>query len=154
MFFLVSNLRFTPNHTQLKYRCPFNLKTKIAISTLYQQPTTSIRYKWICSNSGPFYTLDHEVGPWKMAFFLVQLHGPTFMVWFLKKMKLQSLWLLTRCKSKCGPRGMIMHQKINVLIFFNYAQKGQVWKKKLKGWPYSCLLLSSSSLPPLNFTIT
>ena len=43
---------------------------------------------------GPVYTMDHEVGPWKMAFF----HGPTSMVWFLKKSIYKAFVSLTRCK--------------------------------------------------------
>ena len=35
---------------------------------------------------GPVYTMNHEVGPWKMAFF----EGPMSMVRFLKKINLQS----------------------------------------------------------------
>ena len=30
---------------------------------------------------GPVYTMEHEVGPWKIAFF----HGPTSIVQFLKQ---------------------------------------------------------------------
>ena len=31
------------------------------------------------------YTMDHEVGPWKMAIFHGPIDGPTFMIRFLKK---------------------------------------------------------------------
>ena len=40
---------------------------------------------------GPVYTMDHEVGPWKMAFF----HGP---ISFKKKQIYKVFEPLTRCK--------------------------------------------------------
>ena len=33
---------------------------------------------------GPVYTMDHEVGPWKMVFLMVRFDGSTCMVQFLK----------------------------------------------------------------------
>jgi hypothetical protein len=39
--------------------------------------------------------MDHEVRPWKMAYF----HGPTSMVWFFKKPPIHKVFgSLTRCK--------------------------------------------------------
>jgi hypothetical protein len=40
------------------------------------------------------YTMDHEVIPWKMAFF----HNPTFMVQFLKITIYKAFGALTMCK--------------------------------------------------------
>ena len=39
------------------------------------------------SSLGPGYTMDREVGPWKMAFF----NGPTSMVQLIKKISFESL---------------------------------------------------------------
>ena len=52
---------------------------------------------------------------------------------------------------------MTMHQKVDVLIFLIYIQKGQFWKKIKKkkkenqGWPFFCLLLSASFFPYKKF---
>ena len=67
--------------------------------------------------------MDHEVGPWKMAFF----HCPALWSDFFYKISLQSLWAPHQVYIKCGPRGMTMHQKVNVLFFLIYVQKGQVF---------------------------
>jgi hypothetical protein len=64
--------------------------------------------------------VDHEVGPWKVASF----HGPTSMVDFLENQFTKplgpSLGVI-----ECGPRGMKMHQNMNVLIFLIYVKKKQ-----------------------------
>ena len=57
-------------------------------------PSSKMCCDFILGNLGPVYTMDHEVGPWKMAFF----HGPSSMVWFLKKSIYKAFGPLTRRK--------------------------------------------------------
>ena len=73
---------------------------------------------------GPVYTIDHEVGPWEMAFF----RGPTSMVRFLKKQFCKAFGPLTRCKPSVdhAPKSECVE------FFYIYAQEGQFSKKKLK----------------------
>ena len=58
--------------------------------------------------------MDLEVRPWKMVFSMVR---------FLKEPIYKAFGPLTRCKSNVDPRGMTMHQKVNMLIFFNMCSK-------------------------------
>jgi hypothetical protein len=72
--------------------------------------------------------MDHEVGPWKMAFLVVQLHDLTSMVWFQFTKPLgPSLGV-----DRMWPRGMAMHQNVNVMIFINVCPRRVVLKKKFK----------------------
>ena len=48
--------------------------------------------------------MDHEVGPWKLAF----SNGPTSMVRSLKTSLYKVFGPLARCKTKCGLREMTM----------------------------------------------
>ena len=64
------------------------------------------------------WTMNLDDGRW--PFPMVWLHCPVSIVPFYK-----AFGLLTKCKLNVGPRGMTMHQKVNVLIFLKYMpQKG------------------------------
>ena len=81
--------------------------------------------------------MDHEVGPWKTVFF----HG----LIYLKNQFTKPLGSFTKCKPKCGPRGLTMHQKVNVLIIFLiYAQKGKFWIKRIIKFDHSFVFIFSS----------
>ena len=69
--------------------------------------------------------MDHEVGPWKMVFF----HGP---ISFKKKIAKPLGPSIYRCKLNNEPRGMIMHQKMNVLIFLKICPEMVILKRKEK----------------------
>jgi hypothetical protein len=69
---------------------------------------------------------------------MVQLDGPNSMVFIENKNNKNNKFtkplhhlLPAQVQTECEPRGMIMHQKINVLIFLIYAQKGQLKKSTL-----------------------
>ena len=47
---------------------------------------------------GPVYTMDHEVGPWKVVFSMARLDCPISMVWLLKKLIYKAFGLHTTCK--------------------------------------------------------
>ena len=49
---------------------------------------------WKFNKLGLVYTMDHEIEPWKMAFF----HGPTFVIRFLKKTIYKTFGPLTKYK--------------------------------------------------------
>jgi hypothetical protein len=66
----------------------------------------------------PIYNVDH--GRW--PFSMVQVHGPTSMVWLPKNLVLKALGPSIGV-NKCGPRRMTMHQKMNVLDVFNTCHK-------------------------------
>ena len=65
--------------------------------------------------------------PWTMKsdhvrwlFYVVRLDGP-----ISSKINLQSLWALHYVKMECAPRGLTMHQEMDVLNFLIYVQKGK-----------------------------
>ena len=66
---------------------------------------------------GPIYTMDHEVGPWKMAF----LNG-------LISLKIQYAKPLgpSLGVKRIWTKGNDRAPKVDVLIFLIYAQKGQL----------------------------
>ena len=82
----------------------------------------------LVANEFPTMTLRASIhhGPWSRTMEYGLFHGPTSMLWFLKKSIYKAFGSLTRCK----PNGMTMHQKVNVLIFLIYAQKRPFWKGK------------------------
>jgi hypothetical protein len=93
-------------------------------------------------NLGPVYTMDHVVGPWRMAF----LHGPTSMVRFLKKSIYKAFGPFTRCKPNVDQEAQPCI-KTWMCHYFQYIPQKSSFEKKNQLWPFSCLLLSSSSLP-------
>ena len=74
--------------------------------------------------------MDHEVVPCQRAFH----DGHNYVVRFLKNTFWKSLcpWLGVD-QIKHGPREVIMHQKVNVLMFLRYIRKWHMWKN------FSCL---------------
>ena len=88
----------------------------------------------ICRHGQPTHKLRVGLlrGPWRMAL----CHGPTSWSNFhgpiFFKINLCSLWVRYQVQTKCGPRGMPMHQKVNVLIFEYVSQKGIFGPKKNK----------------------
>jgi hypothetical protein len=68
--------------------------------------------------------MDHEVRTWKMAFF----HGPTswsnFHDTIFKKKQFTKPLGPSLGVNQMWTSGIAMHQKVNVLIFLIYAQKG------------------------------
>ena len=83
---------------------------------------------------GPVYTMDHEVGPWKMAFF----HGPTSIIRFLKKSIYKAFGPLTRCKPN-GDKEEWPCTKKWMWYFFQYMLKNWQLFIQIQLWPFSCL---------------
>ena len=77
-------------------------------------------------NLGPVYTMDHEVGPLKMAFSMVWLHGPTSMFPFYKAFgpSLDVNWMWIERKDHAT--------KIECVEFFYICPKKAVLKRKRK----------------------
>ena len=108
------------------------------------------------NSTGPFvvkglvYTMNHEVGPWKMASF----HDSTFTVNFFYFF----IFEVEKSIHKAfGPPSLGVNQlwtkrnnraKIERANFLIYVHKRQFQKKN---WPFFCLLLSSSSLSQYTF---
>jgi hypothetical protein len=67
---------------------------------------------------GLVYTMDHEVGPWMMAFFMVRLDGPTFMVRVLEKIKFTKSLSPSLGVNRVWTKRNDHAPKMNVLIFF------------------------------------
>jgi hypothetical protein len=87
----------------------------------------------------PVYTMDHEVGPWKMAFF----HGPTFMVQFLKKSVYKVFWAPSRCKSNVDREEWPCTKKGTCWFFLIYEPHGgtplsQINRIFLNDWFCGC----------------
>ena len=82
-------------------------------------------------------------GKWKMAFSL----GPTWWSNFhdlnslVKKTIYKAFGPLARCKPKCGPRGMAMHQEVNNFYLFNICPKKAILKRLKYGHSLVCSCL-------------
>ena len=105
---------------------------------------------WILVHKGRFTPWTMKIGPWKMAF----SHGPT---WWSNMHGLISL--KNQFTKPLGPSLGVNQMwnkrndhapKVNVLIFLIYMLK-KCSSKIIQVWPFSCLLLSSSSLPQITF---
>jgi hypothetical protein len=72
--------------------------------------------------------MDHEVGPWKMAF----VNGLTSVVRLHKKIVLRALGPSLGVNRMWTKKTVTMHQKVEVLIVLIHAQKGQFLEKKSK----------------------
>ena len=92
----------------------------------------------------PVYTMDYEVGPWKMAFSMVWVHGPTFMVRLLKIIVLEDLgpslgvnrmWIK---KNDYAPQSECAN-------CFNTCSK-RALLKIIRVWPLSCFLMGFTCL--------
>ena len=90
------------------------------------------------------YVMDHEVGPWKMAFF----HGPTSIVQFLKKIKVTKPLGPSLGVNQMWTKRNGHAPKSECAIFLIICPKRVSKFDNFQVWPFSCLLLSSSSLPP------
>ena len=82
-----------------------------------------------------------EVEPWKMAFSMFQLDGPTSMVWFLEKWIYKAFGPLTRCKPNVDQEEWPCIKKWMCWFFWNTRPKRVVLKDKNLVWPFFCLLL-------------
>ena len=89
----------------------------------------------------PVYATDHEVGPWKMAFF----HVPTSMVRFLYKLIYKAIGSLTRCKLNWTKENDHSPKNECADFFFKYMPKLGIFEKT-QVWPFSCLLLGFTCL--------
>ena len=89
---------------------------------------------------GPVYTMDYEVGPWKMAFF----HGPAWLSNFhgpiSSNINYEAFGPLTRCKLYVDQEEWPCTKKRTWWVFCIYAQEGQF--KRIK----SSLIVLLSSL--------
>jgi hypothetical protein len=100
---------------------------------------------------GLVYTMDHEVGPWKMAF----LHGPTS--WsnihgpISLKIRFTKPWGPSLGVNQMWTGRNDHAPKWNVLIFFNMCSKRAILKRKETS--SLTILLSSSSLPRKDFSL-
>ena len=89
--------------------------------------------------------VDHEAGPWKMAFF----HNPTWWSDFhgpiSQNIDLQSLWALTRCKPKVDQEEWLCTEKWTCWFYFVICSKMAILKRKEK----TSLTILLSSLPQI-----
>jgi len=84
-----------------------------------------IIFGWTCYGTtvgldslGPLYTMDHKVGPWKMALF--PWSGS------LKKSIDKTFGPFTRCKPNVDQEEWILHPKVNVFSIFDICPKNDV----------------------------
>ena len=99
---------------------------------------------------GPVYTMDHEVGPWKMAF---SQDGLTSWSGFFKTKSFAKLFGPSLGVHRMWTKRNNAHaSKSERVDFFDILSKRVVLEKekKIQIWPFSCLFLSSSSLPQKN----
>ena len=69
---LLKKCRLKNYHNDIKYHTTLNIMFSI-VSTYKWLNINYVGIEWVVLLSGPTYTMDHEVGPRKVAFF----HGPT-----------------------------------------------------------------------------
>ena len=88
------------------------------------------------------YTVDYEVGPWKMAFFLGPISWSTFIVRFLEKPTYKAFGPLTRWKPNVDQEEWPCIKKWMCSFFLIYAPK-KVILEKFK-FNYSLVFIFSS----------
>ena len=94
------------------------------------------------------YTMDHEVGPWKMAIFHGPIDGPTFMIRFLKKSIYKASLGVNRMWTKGND-----HKKYECADFLTCLKNRQSWKLFQFGHSVVFLLSSFFIPPPKKFII-
>ena len=88
---------------------------------------------------GPVYTMDHEVGPWKMAFF----HSPISWSNCLKNQFTKSFGLSLGVNQMWTKRNDYTPKSGCADFFIYIPEKTVLRKKNNRFWPFSCLHLLS-----------
>ena len=92
-------------------------------------------------------TIEDGLCPWS------DLMVPTSMI-RIKRSVYKVFGPLTRCEPNVDQEEWPWTKKLMCLFIWIYAQKGKFWKeRKYQVWPFSCLLLSSSSFPQKKFSL-
>jgi hypothetical protein len=89
---------------------------------------------------------DHWSDHGRWPFSMVRFDGPTSIVWFLKEINLQSLWGPSLGVNQMWTKRNDHASKNECADFFLYVCSKRTIFNKSQVWPFSCLLLSSSSL--------